>query len=159
MKNEIVYLGIHDVIPYEKNPRKNENAVNAVANSIKEFGFRSPIVVDKDMVIINGHTRLLAAKQLGLNEVPVIVASDLNEEQVRAFRLVDNKVAEIAEWDEDLLQEELNLIEELDMSQFGFDEPEFNFDENSGGGQLELNDRQTKEKEIECPFCGEKILL
>ena len=157
MKNEIVYLGIDDVKPYEKNPRKNENAVNAVANSIKEFGFRSPIVVDKDMVIINGHTRLLAAKQLGLSEVPVIVASDLNEEQVRAFRLADNKVAEIAEWDDDLLQEELNLIEELDMSQFGFDEPEFNFEENRG--QLELNNRQTKEKEIECPFCGEKILL
>ena len=136
MKNEIVYLGIDDVKPYEKNPRKNENAVNAVANSIKEFGFRSPIVVDKDMVIINGHTRLLAAKQLGLSEVPVIVASDLNEEQVRAFRLADNKVAEIAEWDDDLLQEELNLIEELDMSQFGFDEPELNFEENSGGGAI-----------------------
>lgn len=93
-----------------------------MAASIKEFGFKVPIVVDKDNVIIAGHTRLKAAQKLGLEEVPVIVADDLTPEQVRAFRLADNKVGEIAEWDFEKLEEELKHIA-IDLSNFGFDRP------------------------------------
>lgn len=89
-------LKLLDIKPYEKNPRKNDEAVKYVAESIKEFGFKVPIVVDKDMTIVAGHTRYKAAKKLGLNEVPVIVADDLTDEQIKAFRLADNKTGEKA---------------------------------------------------------------
>ena len=89
---QIVNMKITDIRPYEKNPRFNDDAVEAVANSIREFGWRAPIVVDKDMVIICGHTRLKAAKKLGLEEVPVHIASDLSPEQIRAYRIAGNKV-------------------------------------------------------------------
>lgn len=118
---EIITKKIDELIPYEKNPRKNDEAVEYVANSIKEFGFKVPIVIDKDNVIIAGHTRLKGAKKLGLKEVPCIVADDLTEEQVKAFRLADNKVSEVAEWDMTLLGEELLEIEDLDMTDFGFE--------------------------------------
>lgn len=117
----IVQKKIDEIKPYEKNPRKNDEAVEYVANSIKEFGFKVPIVIDKDGVIIAGHTRYKASKKLGLKEVPCIVADDLTEEQVKAFRLADNKVGEVAEWDMTLLGEELLGIEDLDMSDFGFE--------------------------------------
>lgn len=127
-KMNILDMNIKDLKPYEKNPRKNENAVEYVANSIKEFGFKVPIVVDKNNVIVAGHTRYKAAKKLGLKEVPVIIADDLTEEQVKAFRLADNKVGELATWDADLLGEELSDILDLDMEDFGFsfddDDPE-----------------------------------
>lgn len=113
---------INELKPYEKNPRKNDSAVDAVAESIKEFGFKNPVIIDKDGVIVAGHTRLKAAKKLGLEEVPVIMADDLSEEQVKAFRLADNKTAELAGWDFDLLSEELTEITGLDMSGFGFDD-------------------------------------
>ena len=115
-------MPIDTVKPYIYNPRVNDQAVDAVARSIEEFGFRSPIVVDESKTIINGHTRLKAAKQLGLEQVPVLVADDLTEEQVRAFRLADNKTAELAEWDDDMLEEELSLLDDIDMSEFGFEE-------------------------------------
>lgn len=118
---EIITKKIEELVPYEKNPRKNDEAVEYVANSIKEFGFKVPIVIDKDEVIIAGHTRYKASKKLGLKEVPCIVADDLTEEQVKAFRLADNKVSEVAEWDMTLLGEELLGIEDLDMSDFGFE--------------------------------------
>lgn len=119
---------IEKVKPYDKNPRKNKAAVDYVANSIKEFGFQQPIVVDKDMVVIAGHTRLKAAKKLKLKEVPVVIADNLTEEQAKAYRLADNKTAEKAEWDFDLLTDELLSLQELDfdMEQFGFD---FDFSE------------------------------
>lgn len=104
----LILININDLIPYENNPRINDNAVDAVANSIKEFGFKVPIVVDKNNVIVAGHTRLKAAQKLGLEEVPVIVADDLTEEQIKAFRLADNKVSELADWDFSKLEEELN---------------------------------------------------
>jgi len=106
--------------PYEKNPRKNDAAVEAVANSIREFGFKVPIVIDRDDVIVCGHTRWRAAQRLGLAEVPCIRADDLTDEQIRAFRLADNKTAELAEWDFELLDEELDLILDIDMEDFGF---------------------------------------
>lgn len=123
----IVEKNIADIKPYGNNPRKNDSAVAPVANSIREFGFKVPIVIDKDGIIIAGHTRYRAAKELKLKTVPCIVADDLTEQQVKAFRLADNKVSEFAEWDQDALLEELQGILEVDMSDFGFvneeDEP------------------------------------
>lgn len=120
---EILNLRLEEIKPYEKNPRNNDNAVDAVANSIREFGFKVPIIIDKDNVIVAGHTRYKASQKLGLKTVPCIKADDLNEEQIKAFRLADNKVSEQATWDFDLLNEELFDIS-MDMEQFGFDLPE-----------------------------------
>ena len=118
---EIVSRSIDSIKPYEKNPRKNDDAVKYVAESIKQFGFKVPIVIDPDGIIVAGHTRYKAAKKLKLEEVPCIVADDLNDEQIKAFRLADNKVAEKAEWDFDLMGEELDDIVDIDMEAFGFD--------------------------------------
>lgn len=121
-KLQIEYKPIEKVIPYDKNPRQNDDAVQYVAESIKEFGFINPILLDASGTVMAGHTRLKAAKQLGLKEVPVVYVDDLSEEQAKAFRLADNKTAEFASWDEGLLEQELAEILELDMSLFGFDE-------------------------------------
>ena len=118
---EIINKKIEELKAYKNNPRNNEKAVDYVANSIKEFGFKVPIIIDKNNEIIAGHTRLKASIKLGLKEVPCIIADDLTEEQVKAFRLADNKVSEIAEWDFSLLDEELNNILDIDMSEFGFE--------------------------------------
>ena len=120
-KQNIIYKKVKDLIPYEKNPRKNDEAVKYVANSIKEFGFKVPIIIDSNNVIVAGHTRLKASKVLKLEEVPCIIADDLNEEQIKAFRLADNKVSELAEWDFGLLSEELDDILNIEMNDFGFD--------------------------------------
>lgn len=120
---EIRNIKLDELIPYEKNPRINDKAVKYVAESIKEFGFKVPIVIDKNNVIVAGHTRYKASIELGLTEVPCIIADDLTEEQVKAFRLADNKVGEIAEWDFELLAEELQEIDDLDMEAFGFEMP------------------------------------
>ena len=114
-------VSIYDLIDYNDNPRNNDEAVDYVKASIKEFGFKVPIVVDSDYTIIAGHTRKKAALEIGIKEVPVIVANDLTPEQVNAFRLADNKVAEFSQWDEDLLMSELNLLDDIDMGDFGFD--------------------------------------
>lgn len=116
----VINVDIDKIIPYENNPRRNEKAVDAVANSIKEFGFQNPIILDRDYVIISGHTRRLAALKLGLKEVPCYIADDLTEEQVRAFRLADNRVASFAVWDEAKLKEEISRILSIDLSDFGF---------------------------------------
>ena len=114
-------IALKDIFPYENNPRNNDNAVEAVANSIREFGFQQPLVLDKNNVIIVGHTRYKAAKKLGLKSVPCVIADNLNEEQCKAYRLADNKVGELAEWNMDLLAIELDEID-FDMGEFGFDE-------------------------------------
>ena len=114
-------MSIDKLKPYPNNPRKNEHAIEPVANSIREFGFKQPIVIDTDNTIIAGHTRLLAAKELGLTEVPVIVADDLTPEQVKAYRLADNKTGELAGWDFEQLDIELGDIADIDMSSFGFE--------------------------------------
>ena len=113
-------IKITEIFPYENNPRKNDEAVDYVAQSIKEFGFRVPIVIDKNNVIVTGHTRYKASKKLGLDKVPCIRADDLTDEQIRAFRIADNKVGEIAAWDYDKLDIELEDIE-IDMSAFGLE--------------------------------------
>lgn len=122
---KIKYVDISEINPYKNNPRKNDEAVDEVANSIKEFGFKNPIILDKNNVIIAGHTRLKAAISLGMKRVPTILADDLTEEQVRAFRLADNKTGELAEWDLTMLDTEMmSLSDEMDMSLFGFESSE-----------------------------------
>ena len=128
---QIIEKSIADIRPYENNPRNNEAAIQYVANSIKDFGFKVPIVIDKNGTIITGHTRVLAAKKLGMKTVPCILADDLTPEQVKAFRLADNKVSEMADWNWAKLEKELDSLGNLDwdMSSFGFD---MQFDESNG---------------------------
>nr|DAI10811.1 MAG TPA: ParB protein [Caudoviricetes sp.] len=135
---KVVTYQIADVKPYENNPRNNDSAVDAVAASIREFGWQQPIVVDKDGVIIAGHTRYKAARKLGLTEVPVVVADNLTEEQTKAYRLSDNKTGELAKWDFSALEEELSKFTEIDMEQFGFSQEESVFDllENDENGDV-----------------------
>ena len=130
---DVLELSIGDIKPYENNPRNNADAVQAVANSIERFGFQQPIVVDKEGTIIVGHTRYEAAKRLKLDTVPVVVADNLNDGEVSAYRLADNKSGEVSTWDFDKLMMELDSIEDLDidMADFGF-----SFDEPSGTGQI-----------------------
>ena len=118
---KIVNKTLRELKPYENNPRNNDGSVLFVANSIREFGFKVPIVIDKNDVIVAGHTRFEAAKHIGLNEVPCIVADDLTEEQIKAFRLADNKVGEHSRWDFEKLEVELSEIIDLDMEDFGFE--------------------------------------
>ena len=128
----VKYVPIGDVRPYEDNPRRNDGAVQAVANSLREFGWKQPIVVDADGTIVVGHTRYKAAQALGMDEVPVVVASDLTPEQCAAYRLADNRVGELAEWDSELLAQELDGLADLDMSAFGFTERDM--ERVAGGG-------------------------
>lgn len=151
---QIKYFKPSELIPYENNPRKNDDAVDAVAESIKEFGFKVPIIVDKNNIIVAGHTRLKAAQKLGLKSVPVVCADDLSEEQVKAFRLADNKTAELAHWDFSKLDEELAKIKDIDMNRFGFDElekrdiSEFIEESENGKGKTQ------KPLPVTCPHCG-----
>lgn len=120
-------VSVSELKDYENNPRKNKKAVAAVAESIRQFGFKNPIIIDKNGVIIAGHTRKAAAQKLGLETVPCIVADDLTPEQAAAFRLADNKTGELAEWDFDKLAEEVKALADfsVDLSAFGFDLSEF----------------------------------
>lgn len=118
---KIIEKSIDELVPYENNARINDKAVDIVANSIREFGFRNPCIIDKNNVIVAGHTRVLACKKLGIDKVPCIVADDLTEEQIKAFRIADNSSAQIAEWDIDKLMKELDTID-YDMEQFGLAE-------------------------------------
>lgn len=118
---EIKEVSVKEIIPYENNPRKNEDAIQVVMNSIEEFGIKQPLVLDENNVIVVGHTRFEAAKRLGYKSLPCIIASDLSDEQIRAYRLVDNKTNEYAEWDMGLLSGEIDSIFGIDMEMFGFD--------------------------------------
>lgn len=145
----IVEKKLGELQPYENNPRKNDTAVPYVAESIKRYGFKVPIVIDKDGVIVAGHTRYLASIELGLETVPCIVADDLTDEEIKEFRLVDNKTSEFAGWDFDMLAEEL---QELDFDfDFQFPEPpEIDID-----ALFEEHEPKEKEPEqIQCPHCG-----
>lgn len=146
---ECSFVALGKIKPYGNNPRKNKKAVSVVAKSIKDYGFKVPLVLDSNNVIICGHTRYLAAQKLGLKAVPCVMADDLSEEQVRAFRLADNQVAEFSTWDEDKLAIE---IEELgiDLSEYGF-----------GIGkalqvseEIDLNEFDDEKFKYECPCCG-----
>lgn len=149
---EIVNKKIKDLKPYENNPRFNDDAVEYVKNSIKEFGFKVPIVVDKNNVIVAGHTRYKASIELGLKEVPCIVADDLTDEQVKAYRLADNKVSEKSEWNYDLLDQELDDIIGLDMNDFGFIEHTIDWDNID---EINKDNYEKPESDkLRCPLCG-----
>ena len=145
---KIENIKIELIKPYEKNPRINDGSVEKVANSIKEFVFKVPIIIDKDNVIICGHTRLKAAESLGMKEVPCIRADDLTPEQAKAFRLADNKVSEFSSWDYELLEFEMEDLD-FDMSQFGFTE-------RTDDDFAEPSEKEFQDKRLEhvCPECG-----
>ena len=145
---EIIEKKLEELKEYENNPRDNDGAVDAVAESIKQFGFKVPIIIDKNGIIVAGHTRRKAAKKLGLKVVPCIVADDLTEEQVKAFRLADNKVSEFATWDFAKLEQELIDLSEMDMSAFGFEIDIEGFDES------DLDDDTKKENVIVSVNCN-----
>lgn len=142
-------IGLSYLSEYENNPRNNDSAVEAVAESIKQFGFKVPIIVDNDYVIVAGHTRLKAARLLGLDKVPCIVADDLTPEQIKAFRLADNKVGELAGWDFEKLMHELTALESFEMDAFGFD----TLPEITGGGEAADIDLDAELDSIETPIC------
>ena len=138
----VTNMKISELKEYESNPRLiNDEAVDKVAASIKEFGFKVPIIVDEDNVIVAGHTRKLAAQSIGMDEVPVVIADDLTEDQIKAFRLADNKVSEFSEWDFDLLSAELDELD-MDMDDFGFDEigDENNFEQEEDTSTVDLDE-------------------
>lgn len=139
----IVEKRIGDITPYENNPRVNDDAVEYVAESIKAFGWKQPIVVDKDGVIIAGHTRYKAAKQLGLETVPVLVADDLTPDEVKAYRLADNKVSDFSSWDNKLLLEELDGIPDDLFTGFDVSEIFDKFLDESDNDAVELNEAGT----------------
>lgn len=157
---EIKMIRLADIKPYENNPRDNERAVQPVTESIRQFGFRVPMVLDADNVIIAGHTRYLAANELKLEEVPAIYADDLTPEQIKAFRLVDNKIQEIAEWDWDAIFEELDLIQGIDMKLLGFEEflnnDQGEMKERKIAESFEIDTDSFADEEFaqECPHCG-----
>ena len=164
---KVEYIPVKKLTPYARNPRKNDSSVNAVIASIREFGFRNPIIVDGEGTVIAGHTRLKAAKSLGMEKVPVVRADDLTEEQANAFRLADNKAQELSSWDFSLLMDELTDIDGIDMEQFGFaysDEEEephtrrksegsrtSNLDD---GYEIDVDSFGEEEFTCECPECG-----
>ncbi|MCR1522300.1 ParB N-terminal domain-containing protein [Clostridioides difficile] len=161
-KREVVYLNLEDIKPYQNNPRNNEQAIEKVVNSIKKFGFNNPITVDKNYVIVTGHTRYEASKILNLKQVPCLVLKDLTEEEIRAYRLADNKTGEFSDWEFDKLTKELAEIENIDMSTLGFNiqmfedlgvlDSDFILDE-------ELEEKEKKGKSVKCPCCGEEFEL
>ena len=150
----IEQMSVGDITPYFNNPRKNNEAVDVVVTSIEEFGFQVPIIVDKDMIIIAGHTRWEAAKKLGMDIVPVIVASELSDVKAKAFRIMDNKAAEASKWDFAKLLGEIDSLEELDcnMDSLGFDMLEIekmrlDFEPRSPRDRYEMEDDEGEDRD------------
>lgn len=156
---KIVEKYLTEIHPYENNPRINDSAVQFVMNSILEFGFKVPIIIDKDGTIVCGHTRYKAAKKLKMNKVPCILADDLSEEQIKAYRLADNRVAEFAEWNPERLDVEINELErfDIDMTMFGFGFDVDYSDEEEYDEEDEDDSDDEDEREVlrcRCPKCG-----
>ena len=151
-KIDAKYVPIDTISEYDNNPRRNDYAVDAVAASIKQFGWRQPIIVDSDMIIIAGHTRFKAAKALGLTTVPVVMADQLTPREVGKFRLADNKTGELAKWDPALLNQQLDKLSSiLSMTQFGF--PEKKQPKGSGSNELPPAAEDEDSDIIICPRC------
>jgi ParB-like chromosome segregation protein Spo0J len=150
-KLNIVYRQIKDLKPYKKNAKKHtKEQVEWIANSIKEFGFTQPVIVDKHNSVVAGHGRILGAKKAGLKSVPTVCLEELTEEQIKAYRLVDNKLNE-SEWDYSLLDEELeNLTEDIDMDLFGFEMEEQQDDETENKKKVEFEIKEKYEVHIIC---------
>lgn len=153
---QIVYKNISELNPYENNPRFNDEAVEYVANSIKEFGFKNPIILDNNNVIICGHTRYKAAKQLEMENVPCIICSDLTPEQIKAFRLADNKVSEFSSWDYEKLEKELANIANIDMSIFDFEKAKIDVNDIDWNEIQDLDEvyEEPQKEMLCCPHCG-----
>ena len=154
---KIIEKRLDELKPYKRNPRKNDDAVPAVAASIKEFGFKVPLVIDKNGEIVCGHTRAKAAKKLGLVSVPCVIADDLTQDQIKAFRLVENKTQEASMWDFDLLDLELPEID-MDMSVFGFEDLDSKPTQTlNNGGEITLDSFSDDKFQCTCPKCGFKF--
>ena len=160
---QIEYLKIDEVIPYANNPRQNDGeAVDRVAASITEYGFKIPIIIDKNNVVVAGHTRLKAAKKLGIDKLPVIKADDLTPAQIKGFRLAENRVSEYATWDNELLSIELEALQELDfdLDMTGFENWEIDnllnpvSDEDLQDFFVDREQKEKEPKKIQCPSCG-----
>ncbi|MDD5220712.1 MAG: ParB N-terminal domain-containing protein [Candidatus Bipolaricaulis sp.] len=171
---KITYKNPSEIKPYPNNPRLNEDAIDKVARSISEFGFRQPIVIDKDNTIIVGHTRWKAALRLNLDKVPVHVATDLTLEQIKAYRIADNKTSEFSDWDWPALKLELNYLKELDidLDWLGLDDFSPNINpfiesQNVTGEDIlkareKLDSQYDKGKdmiEVVCPECGKTFYI
>lgn len=141
---KVIMIPIGMIVPYDNNPRKNEGAVDAVANSIREYGFKKPILVDEQHVILAGHTRRLAALKLGLKEVPCVIVTDLDETKKKAFRLADNRTSEFSTWDDALLKAEMRKAVDVDFSEFGFEL----------GDVGKIVQEEVGVKTHRCPKCG-----
>lgn len=163
---QIEYIDIDKVIPYANNPRNNDGeAVDRVAASIAEYGFKSPIIIDKDNVIVAGHTRLKAARKLNLAKVPIIRANDLTPAQVKAFRLAENRVSEYATWNNELLSIELEGLQDLefDLDLTGFEQWELDnllnpvSDDDLQDFFIDKEEKPKESKKVTCPHCGESF--
>lgn len=157
-------MNINELTMYENNPRNNDEAVKYIANSIKEFGFLVPLVIDKNNVIVAGHTRYKASKELNLDKVPCIIADDLTDKQIKAFRIADNKTQERSTWDNDLLKDELFDLKELgvDLEELGFLDFELDsiFDVGSENIDEFFEDKvegEKPKKKVTCPECGHEF--
>lgn len=148
-------IDVKDIQEYENNARKNEKAVALVVESIENYGFKVPVIVDKNNVLVAGHTRLKAAQQLGLEKIPAIIADDLTEEQIKAYRLADNKTAELSTWDFERLEQELEAIDDAHLWEL-FNQNRYE-DIEEFDGEIDLNDFDDEEFEYECPECGFKF--
>ena len=152
MQEQISYVKVKDLKLNDRNPRKNDAAVDVVAKSIDKYGFKNPCIIDKDNVVWCGNTRLKAARRLGIEEVPCIVVDDLTKEQIREYALLDNKTNEIAEWDYDLLAEEL---QELDLADFELDwGVNCDVQEKEAEDDEEAKSSEVQKKLCKCPVCG-----
>lgn len=159
-KIKLLDVPVSRIKPYWNNPRDNSEAVKYLVKSIKDYGFKNPLILDKEFVVICGHTRLEAAQQLGIKKLPCIIADDLTDEQAKAYRLADNKVQEFSSWDFEKLQDELGGINEIDMSAFQF----FKFDDDDDADfsdvELEKSEPEgpvSKQVICKCPKCGRQF--
>lgn len=158
---QVEWLDVASLTPYDKNPRKNDETVPYLKNSIQRFGFKVPLVIDKDGTVVTGHTRLKAALELGLERVPCVRADDLTPEQIKAFRLVDNKVQELSGWDYSVLESEMNALgDEFDMGEFGFRKFDDTIDDLFDDGAKQEEKEKSEKHEIinvVCPHCGKEF--
>ena len=155
---EIIYKSTKEIKPYENNPRNNNEAVEKVAVSITDYGFRVPIIIDSNNVIVAGHTRYKAALKIGCESVPCIVIDDLTPEQIRAYRLIDNKTAEYSSWDFEMLEKELKSLD-IDISEFEFPDLGETLDISDDDFYTDETVKNVKAKSIKCPHCGETFEL
>ena len=153
MKIEII--DINKIIPYDQNPRYNEAAINYVKQSIEDYGYLNPIIINKDNIILCGHTRLEALKELNRDKIEVIKVTDLTPELEKAFRIADNKVAEFSYWDNEKLQKELSQVIDNTLKFYDFEYN--NLDDIDINEEEYISDVDQSKKEIICPYCGEKI--